>query len=38
MLDRTTNYDIGTQQIRPQIKDLPDGNPLNLDIKWWPDD
>lgn len=38
MLDRTTNYDIGTQQIRPQIRDLPDGNPINIDIKWWPDD
>ncbi|MFG2530563.1 hypothetical protein [Streptomyces sp. NPDC048516] len=38
MLDRTTNFDIGTQQIRPQIKNLPDGNPINIDIKWWPDD
>lgn len=38
MLDRTTNFDIGTQQIRPQIKDLPDGNPIHIDIKWWPDD
>lgn len=38
MLDRTTNFDIGTQQIRPQIRDLPDGKPINIDIKWWPDD
>ncbi|AJP01929.1 hypothetical protein TU94_10830 [Streptomyces cyaneogriseus subsp. noncyanogenus] len=38
MLDRTTNYEIGTRQIRPQIKDLPDGNPIRIDIKWWPDD
>lgn len=38
MLDRTTNFQIGTQQIRPQIRDLPDGNPIDIDIKWWPDD
>ncbi|WP_020116156.1 hypothetical protein [Streptomyces canus] len=38
MLDRVTNQDIGWNQIRPQIKDLPDGNPINIDIKWWPDD
>ncbi|WP_327672818.1 MULTISPECIES: hypothetical protein [unclassified Streptomyces] len=38
MLDRTTNFQIGTQQIRPQIKDLPDGNPIGIDVKWWPDD
>ncbi|MGV9566057.1 hypothetical protein [Streptomyces sp. NPDC003480] len=38
MLDRKTNFEIGTQQIRPQIKDLPDGNPIRIDVKWWPDD
>ncbi|MEU7597382.1 hypothetical protein AB0B79_30765 [Streptomyces sp. NPDC039022] len=38
MLDRTTNFEIGTQQIRPQIRDLPDGNPIRINIKWWPDD
>ncbi|MEU0945136.1 hypothetical protein ABZ379_20410 [Streptomyces canus] len=38
MLDRFTNQDIGNVQIRQQIKDLPDGNPINIDIKWWPDD
>ncbi|GAA2511571.1 hypothetical protein [Streptomyces longisporus] len=26
------------QQIRQQIKILPDGNPINIDIKWWRDD
>ncbi|MEU7185174.1 hypothetical protein [Streptomyces sp. NPDC045369] len=38
MLDHFTNRDIGWHQIRPQIRDLPDGNPIRIDIKWWPDD
>jgi hypothetical protein len=38
MLDRTTNFEIGTQQIRRQIPDLPDGTPIRIDVKWWPDD
>ncbi|MDQ0760490.1 hypothetical protein QFZ22_006848 [Streptomyces canus] len=33
MLDRFTNQDIGWNQMRPQIKDLPDGNPLKIDIR-----
>ncbi|MDQ1070883.1 hypothetical protein [Streptomyces canus] len=33
MLDRFTNQDIGWNQMRPQIKDLPDGNPIKIDIR-----
>ncbi|PBC82465.1 hypothetical protein SAMN05428945_2949 [Streptomyces sp. 2224.1] len=36
--DRTTNFAIGTQRIRPQIGKLPDGNPIDTDVGWWPDD
>ncbi|MFK0114864.1 hypothetical protein [Streptomyces sp. NPDC090994] len=38
LLDAFTNRDIGWHQIAPQIRSLPDGNPIKIDIKWWPDD
>jgi hypothetical protein len=38
MLDATTNFEIGTQQITRQIRNLPDGAPIRIEIKWWPDD
>lgn len=32
-LDRFTNWHIGTQQIRPQIRDLPVGTPIRIQIE-----
>jgi hypothetical protein len=33
-LDKYTNWHIGTQQIRPQIKDLPTGTKIKIHIDW----
>lgn len=35
MLHGPTNYEIGTQQIRSQIRQLPEGTPIKVRIKWW---
>ncbi|OAH13198.1 tRNA3(Ser)-specific nuclease WapA precursor [Streptomyces jeddahensis] len=34
MLDRFTNWHIGTQQIWPQIKNLDDYTPIKINIEW----
>jgi hypothetical protein len=31
-LDSFTNWEIGTQQIRPQIRNLPDGTPIRIRV------
>lgn len=32
MLDARTNTDVGMQQIWPQIRDLPDGTPIRIEV------
>lgn len=34
MLDGKTNTDIGNHQVWPKIRDLPDGTPIKIKVKW----